>query len=134
MGADYQVQWFTSGTEADVETDSPAFGFVWPLPGPGGTENLGGDGVIIYDALVFNACGSFSSYPVKHSSHIGDPTDTGLGESGSFVGHDDSTIDSTGFYNLNYTVRAGGSNPASDFHFSGKVSVTCSGLNALPEQ
>ncbi|MGH8243148.1 MAG: hypothetical protein ACRETY_07325, partial [Steroidobacteraceae bacterium] len=50
---------------------------------------------------------------------------------GSFHGSDASTLDSTGFYNFSYTIRANYPG-TSDFHVSGKVSITCSGLNALP--
>lgn len=58
-------------------------------------------------------------------------------ESGADIGSevyiDNNTIDSTGYYNLNYTVRAtDGYGGVSDFHFSGKANVICSELNALP--
>lgn len=120
------VHWITTGTEADVEN---GFGYISPLPGPGGMENFGGDSLMIYDALVFNACGSFSSFPVTHQSELFEDGDITLG---LFIAFNDSTIDSTGFYNLKYTVRANNPNGVSDFHFSGKASVTCSALNALP--
>lgn len=125
------VDWKTTGTEADIENGGP---YGWLLPGPGDPSpvGFGGDGMVIYDALVLNACGSFSPFPVKHESTLGEVES---GEKiGSFVGSDNSTIDSTGFYNLNYTVRAKDSDGGvSDFHFSGKASVTCSALNALEE-
>lgn len=125
-GGDFEtVTWTTTGAEADVENGGP---HTWILPGPAQTLNYSPGGLFIYDALVFNACGSFSSFPVEHESTL----EQDFGTIGSFLGTDNSTIDSTGFYNLNYTVRAEDSDGGvSDFHFSGKASATCSGLNAL---
>jgi hypothetical protein len=78
---------------------------------------------------VFNACDSFASFPVQHDAVI----ENGGSEIGAFHGVDNTTLDHTGFYNFSYTVRATGAfGKVSDFRFSGKVNVTCSGLNALP--
>lgn len=132
MGGDVSfVNWFTTSTAADVEQTGP---FAWSLPEPGETwQDIshfgGGGGLLIYDALVLNACNTFSSFPIEHTVTIVRQDGTELGE---FQGIDNSTLDATGFYNLSYSVRAededGG---VSDFHFSGKVNVTCSGLNSL---
>ena len=125
------VSWVTTSTAADVEVGGP---FGWSLPGPGETwldisHFGGGGGLLIYDALVTDACGDFSSFPVQHTATIERLNGDDLGQ---FQGTDNSTLDSTGFYNLNYTVRADdGNGGVSDFHFSGKVNVTCSGLNSL---
>lgn len=124
------VNWTTTGVEADVEKGGP---FGWTLPAAGqkldnfsvhGSSN----GLLIYDALILNACDSFSSFSVEHDSTV---TESGA-EIGSFHDSDNSTLDSTGFYNLSYTVRAEDSEGGiSDFRFSGKANVTCSGLNSL---
>lgn len=89
---------------------------------------------MVYDALVFGACESLTSFDVQHIATLSE-----LHQSfeatviGSFVGVDNTTIDSTGYYNLNYTVRATDSEGGvSNFHFSGKANLICSGLNALP--
>lgn len=125
------VNWTTTGTQADVENGGP---YGWTLPGPGQTYDEfdphgGSNGLLIYDALVIGACGSFSSFPVEHNSKVTEVGD----EIGLFLGIDNSTINSTGYYNLNYTVSAtDGVGGVSDFHFSGIVSVTCSALNVLP--
>ena len=84
---------------------------------------------IIYDALVLDACESFSPFPVTHDATIEESGN----EIGAFHGVDNSTLDHTGYYNFSYKARATGENgKVSDFLFSGKVSVTCSGLNSLP--
>lgn len=125
------VNWRTIGPEADVENGGP---YGWVLPGPGQTyDNFGPHGgpfgLMIYDALVFGACESLTSFDVQHEAAI---TESGV-DIGSFVGVDNTTIDATGYYNLHYTVRATDSDGGvSDFHFSGKANVICSGLNALP--
>lgn len=126
------VEWLTTGSEADEENGGP---FGWSLPGPGDTYNnfgaphAGPFGLMVYDALVLGACESLTSFDVQHEATI---MEAGA-DIGSFVGVDNSTIDSTGYYNLNYTVRATDSDGGvSDFHFSGKAHVLCSGLNTLP--
>ena len=124
------VRWLTTGSTADVENGGP---YHWTLPGPGQTYSEFGphgspSGLLIYDALVFNACGSFTSFPVDHEA-----TATEAGATiGSFMGTDNSTIDSTGYYNLSYTIRAeDSSGGVSDFRIVGKVAAICSGQNSL---
>lgn len=124
------VRWLTTGSMADVENGGP---YGWTLPGPGQTYSEFGphgspSGLLIYDALVFNACGSFSSFPVDHEATA---TESGA-TIGSFMGTDNSTIDSTGYYNLSYTIRAeDSSGGVSDFRIEGKVAAICSGQNSL---
>jgi hypothetical protein len=77
---------------------------------------------------VFNACGSFAPFPVKHDAVI----ENAIGQIGAFHGVDNGTLDHTGFYNFKYKVRATAGAKVSDFRFAGKVNVTCSALNALP--
>ncbi len=128
-GLEY-INWLTTGTDSDVENGGP---YGWTLPGPGQTFNNfgphgGPSGLLIYDALVFNACGSLSSFPVELESTV---TESGA-VIGTFSGVDNSTIHSTGYYNLNYTIRAtDGDGAVSDFQFKGKANVICSGLNTL---
>jgi hypothetical protein len=121
------VEWTTTSAAAALENGGP---YDYPLPAPGITwdeDEL--YHTLIYDALVFNACESFASFPVQHDAVI----ETSGIETGAFHGVDNSTLDHTGFYNFSYTARASGANgKVSDFRFSGKVNVTCSGLNALP--
>jgi hypothetical protein len=125
------VDWSTTGLPADEENGGP---YGWGLPDPGETwENLshpgGGGGLLVYDALVFGACGGPLSFHIAHTASI---EDNGL-VIGQFDGSDNSTLDETGFYNVNYTARADdGMGNVSDFVFSGKVNVTCSGLLSLP--
>jgi len=117
------VEWSTTSPAASVENGGP---YDHPLPPPGMTWN--GDD-LIYDALVFNACDTFASYPVTHDALI----QNGASQIGAFHGVDNSTLDHTGFYNFSYTAQATGPNgKVSNFRFSGKVNVVCSGLNALP--
>ena len=120
------VEWSTTGSAASVENGGPYF---YPLPGPGTTWDT--DDLyhtVLYDALVFNACDSFAPFPVSHDALI----ENGGSEIGAFHGVDNTTLDHTGFYNFSYTARATAGAKVSDFRFSGKVNVTCSGLNALP--
>jgi hypothetical protein len=119
--------WSTSGSAANIETDGS--GYVLPTPGQIWIEN---DTYLIrlYDALVFNACDSFSGFPVDHTTEVHNPDGSVIG---LFHGVDNTTLDELGFYNFQFTVHAeGDGGRVSDFHFSGKVSVTCSGLIALP--
>ncbi len=124
------VSWLTSSSEADLENGGP---YGWTLPGPGQTysdfgPHGGPSGLLIYDALVFNACGAFASFPVDHEATV---TESGA-TIGSFAGTDNSTIDSTGYYNLRYTIRAeDGDGGVSDFHIEGKVAAICSGQSSL---
>ena len=105
------------------------------MPEPGEKKediSHGGDGggVLIYDALVFGACEGFPLFPVDHTATITGPGNVDFGE---FMGTDNSTLNATGFYNVNYTVRADdGNGNVSDFVFAGKANVVCSALNALP--
>jgi hypothetical protein len=126
------VNWQTNSSEALLESGGP---FMWPAPGPGQTysdfSHYGSpSGLLIYDALVFNACGSFASFPVEHEATV---TETYEGTIvGSFAGTDNSTIDSTGYYNLSYTIRAeDGDGGVSDFRIEGVVAAICSGQNSL---
>jgi hypothetical protein len=117
------VRWLTAGSAADLQNDES----VANLPVPNGTWNA--DDVLIYDALVFDACESFTTFPVVHDAAI----EFNFANIGMFHGVDNTTLDHTGYYNFNYTVRATGINGrVSDFHFSGTVNVLCSGLLALP--
>jgi hypothetical protein len=124
------INWLTSGSAADVESGGP---YQWTLPGPGQTYSAfgphgGPSGLLIYDALVFNACGAFASFPVEHEATV---TESGT-VVGSFDGTDNSTIDSTGYYNMSYTIRAkDGDGGVSDFRIEGKVAAICSGQNSL---
>ncbi len=119
--------WQTSSSAASVETAGSSF--ILPKPGepPWTDENV--YLIRLYDALVFNACQAFTGFPVDHRTSI---REDGV-EIAAFHGVDASTLDATGFYNFQFTVRAGDAEGRiSDFHFSGKVSVTCSGLTSLP--
>jgi hypothetical protein len=126
------VNWQTNSSEPLAESGGP---FAWPAPGPGQTYSDFGhyaspSGLLIYDALVFNACGSFASFPVEHEATV---TETWGGTIlGSFAETDNSTIDSTGYYNLSYTIRAEDSDGGvSDFRIEGVVAAICSGQNSL---
>lgn len=82
------IHWTTTGADADVENGGP---YTWSPPAPGQTDDsvghLGGpSGLMIYDALVFNACGNLSSFPVEHES-----TATVSTVIGSFSDIDNST-------------------------------------------
>jgi len=131
------VNWHTTGPESDAENGGVEVGELgdgsqWSLPLPGAFLTY--SGLLIYDALVFGACESLTSFDVQHEATIVEFIESQHVALGSFVGVDNTTIDSTGYYNLNYTVRATDSNGGvSDFHFSGKADVICSGLDALPE-
>jgi hypothetical protein len=129
LGVDYAWPWVTSSssTAADVESD-PA-GYILPKPG----EVWIDEGIWLirlYDALVFNACETFSGFPIDHTSSI---LKSDGSELGVFHGVDNSTVDELGYYNFQYTIRVeGDGGRISDFHFSGKVRVICSGLNDVP--
>jgi hypothetical protein len=119
------VEWLTTSADASVEHGGP-YGYALPPPGETWDDLYH---AVIYDALVFNACESFSGFAVTHDATI----ENNGNEIGAFHGVDASTLDHTGFYNFSYKAQAtapGGN--VSDFRFSGKVNVVCSGLNALP--
>jgi hypothetical protein len=126
-GTNTFVQWTTTSPAAWEEKGGP---YAYSLPPPGITwddEQIYHS--VIYDALVLDACDSFPVFPVTHDALI---LRNG-GEIGAFHGVDNNTLNHTGFYNFNYTARATSlSGRVSDFHFSGRVSVTCTGLGALP--
>jgi hypothetical protein len=121
------VEWLTTGSAAAVENGGP-----WTYSLPPANVTWDEDDLhhtLLYDALVFNACESFPVFPVVHDTAI----EQNGGDIGVFHGVDNSTIDHTGYYHFSYTVRATGMNGrVSDFRFSGKVDVLCSGLLALP--
>jgi hypothetical protein len=121
------VEWSTTSPAASMEHGGP---YGYPLPPPGVTWD--GDDLyhaVLYDALVLNACDAFPVFPVTHDAVIQqDGADIG-----AFHGVDNSTLNHTGYYNFSYKARATGeAGKVSDFQFSGKINVTCSGLNALP--
>src|SRR5262245_7267174 len=121
------VEWSTTSAAASVENGGPYDHPLTPPGSPWGPDDL--QQTVIYDALVFNACDSFGGFPVSHDALI----QNGASEIGAFHGFDAATLNHTGFYNFNYTARANGPNgKISDFRFSGKVNVVCSGLNVLP--
>jgi hypothetical protein len=116
------LTWYTDGSAASDQAGGPynilliAAGETWVAD------------ILIYDALVLGACNTFSSFPVTHTATV---TMNGV-EIGSFEGADNSTIDSTGFYNLSYTIEAAdGAGGVSQFHVSGKVTATCSAAGSL---
>lgn len=131
FGDDGFVWWDTSSVEADEEDGGP---YAWTLPGPGETYDDFGPhegffGAQVYDALVFGACGSLTSFDIGHSAQLID----GASPIAQFNAVDNSTISSTGYYNVDYTVTAAdGAGGVSDFRFKGKLNVLCSGLVALP--
>jgi hypothetical protein len=120
-----------SGPFITLATQSPATNIQqpegtinWVLPPAGDTSVFP---LVIYDALVPGACANFASFPVTHSATVtlnGNPL-------GLFEGTDNSTLASTGFYNLHYTIVAEDGPRVSHFHFSGKVNVVCSAASAL---
>ena len=116
----------TYGSAASVERYSWSFNVT---TAPNDTTNFA-EPPLIYDALVFGACESLASFPITHEANIGPGNGTYIG---SFYGVDDTTLNSTGFYTFNYSIPAQSTVAgASIYHLSGTVSVTCSGLNALP--
>jgi hypothetical protein len=116
----------THGSAASVERYAWEFNLTTP---PNGTTNFEKP-PLIYDALVFGVCESLASFPIDHEANIGPGNGTYIG---SFYGVDDSTLSSTGFYTFNYSIPAQSTVAgASLYHLSGTVSVTCSGLDALP--
>ena len=71
----------------------------------------------------------FHGVPVTHSASV---FINGINV-GYFEGSDDSTIDHLGFYTFEYVAADPGIFPEGPhFRLSGKVSVTCTGLNSLP--
>ncbi len=86
---------------------------------------------IIYDALILNACDDFSSFPVSHEADFDPVSAIAM----PFIGFDDSTIDSTGFYQFNYEIPVDGDEMGPPYetglHMSGKISVTCTYIEAF---
>lgn len=124
------AEWFTTSPDADVELTGP---YNWSLPEPGNSYDEFGPhgsyfGLKVYDALVFGECGSFNDFDIEH-----DATVTTLAvDLGNFHGVDTSTINKTGYYNVNYTVRAEDTDGGvSEFQFSGELHAVCSGANSL---
>jgi hypothetical protein len=125
---DPYVETLTTSSAASVEHEAGSYSFDGPQPG--GTLHFD-YAVLMYDALVYNACDSFSVFPVEHTASLHTPLPSAdLGA--TFHGVDNSTVDSTGFYNFHYTVRLIVGDRISNIHFSGKVNVTCTGVTALP--
>jgi hypothetical protein len=120
-----KLAWTTFGGDPNVEASYTYLGD--SLPGPGDPAYYSS---LVYDAVVFNACPGLSSFTVNHYAEIRDAfTDDILG---TFQGLDLETIDALGYYNFNYTVRVDDADGAvSDFHFSGKVNVTCSAASSV---
>jgi len=117
------VTWTTHSPAASVELGGP---YGWGLPRAG--ETWSDTSLTVYDALVFGACGTFSSFPVAHTAIASDA----LVEVGRFEGADNTTLTHTGFYNMSYTITAQDTaGRVSKFVFSGKVNVTCSAANSL---
>jgi hypothetical protein len=116
-GAEYE----THGAAANDENGGPYV--VWVPPAG---ESTGGS-MLIYDALVIGACNAFTAFPVTHVTTVGNNGDPVA----LFEGTDNHTLDSTGFYNLSYTVEAQDGERVSHVHFSGKASVICTAANAL---
>ena len=115
-GATTFVNWSTTSPAAWQEHGGP---FGYTLPPPGVTWD--GDESVptrsSYDALVLDACESFSPFPVTHDATIEESGN----EIGAFHGVDNSTLDHTGYCNFSYKARATGENgKVSDFLFSRK--------------
>ena len=78
---------------------------------------------------MFGACGSLTSFDIGHNAKLED----GAAQIALFQAADSSTINSTGYYNVDYSVTAAdGAGGVSDFRFKGKLNVLCSGLVDLP--
>jgi hypothetical protein len=126
-GTNTFVKWLTTSPTASQQNGGP---YGYTLPPPGGVWS--GDEIyhsILYDALVLDACEAFPPvFVVDHDAAI----ERGGVQLGAFNGFDNTTITHTGFYTFSYKVRATENGKVSDFRFSGKVNVACSGLNSLP--
>ncbi len=94
-----------------------------PLPDPGETDT---SIYQVYNGLLLDGCSNFQTLDINHSATVS--TDIELG---NYNGHDNSTIDSTGYYIFNYTVNAVDGDKESSFHFKGKISVLCTASNTL---
>jgi hypothetical protein len=136
------IQEMSNTAVANGGIDDPSASLTWATTSPAASDEEGGpylvglptpgppvfSQILIYDALVNDACESFSPFPIDHLVSIMDAD----GEIGAFHGVDNSTVDATGFYNIHYTIRAtNAAGAVSDIHFSGKVSATCSGADSL---
>jgi len=121
--------WETTSPIASVEEGGP---YGLPAPNPGEVWAVP-DNNQIYEAIVLNGCGSTPNYPVEFSSWINEMEDivspTVL--IGQFDAVDNNTLQSVGFWNFNYTIRANGKNGVSDFHVSGVVCITCTHMDTL---
>jgi len=123
------LRWETTSSAADVEVQAGWLNLYNPSPDTNWTLLKPS---VIYDALVFDACDSFPTFPIDHTAFF-ERLDFPYG---SFHGVDNSTIDTTGFYHFKYSVPAElydsvDGEVASIFHLSGKVSVTCTAINSL---
>jgi hypothetical protein len=124
---DWPWTWTGTGSAASVEFTDGAY--ILPTPGQVWVDNTSYL-FRLYDALVFNACASFSGFPIEHTSSIHRSDGSVIND---FHGVDNTTLDELGFYNFQFSVRVEGDRGrVSNFRFSGTVSVTCSGLNELP--
>lgn len=123
------IEWNTSSSVADKEMPQPVG---WAVPPPGTTWSVDHDqnglGDTIYDALVMDACAGFSSFPIEHDASI---YPFGSPEIGSFNGVDNSTIDTTGVYNMHYIAGIADPGGVSHVHVIGKVYVSCTWLDTL---
>ncbi len=121
-GTEVSVDWLAQIPQADVVGFDHINSSVIPGPGNTATESL-----FIYDGLMFDGCENFQPLSIGHSAQVF----TSGEEVGSFNGTDNTTVDSTGFYNFHYIVNAVDGSKESNIIFSGKLNVTCSGLNSL---
>jgi hypothetical protein len=124
-----ELSWVTHSSVADQEIGEFEIGYV-------DEQHVDANGYffnppVIYDALVLNACDGFSSFPVSHEADFdpdGFPTMP-------FSGFDDSTIDSTGFYQFSYAILVDGDEMGPPYetrlNMSGKVSVLCTSVDTL---
>lgn len=140
------IRWDTASPEADVQSE---YGAELVIPNPGITNDYTTFynpvyGIGIYQALIYGACDSLSSFDLTHTVRISDHLDNA--DWGFYEATDTDTIDSTGFYNMSYSVVAtededgdktpdqtGGENNGgvSNIHITGTVNVTCTAASSL---
>ncbi|MCA1604203.1 MAG: hypothetical protein LC775_01665 [Acidobacteria bacterium] len=123
--------WWEARSSVSVATAENGGPFALPVPGPGEIWPIPYHNGI-YDAIVQDGCGNTEIFPVELHSWITENTLENPTSIGEFSKVDDTTLQSNGFWNFAYPIRAIGTNgDVSDIKFRGIVSVTCANIETL---
>jgi len=129
------IFWETDSLDSDEQKGTSSASW---LPSPGEILDVNdfdtdsSSGLLIYEALSYGTCDSLSEFEISHFAKITEGSYTSNDVIGSFAAVHDSSINSTGYYNMWYKLRARDSHGGvSEFIVTGTVNVLCTSLNSL---